>query len=69
MALTMEWTASSSDEYGSGESTATLKRYSSNLGVLKIEGEYGTYEQVRLTEQELRELATMATALADGIRA
>lgn len=68
MALTMSWSASSSGDFGSGDSTATLKGYSHSLAVLKIEGEYGTSEQVRLTQEELRELATMATALADGIR-
>lgn len=68
MALTMEWSASSSDQWDSTESTATLKKYDARYGMLRISDAYAGKE-VRLDPAELRELATMATALANELSA
>lgn len=68
MALKMEWTAESLDRYDrSDKTTATLAADDDlSLGHLHLSSEYQA-ASVLLTATELRELAMMATKLADDI--
>lgn len=69
--MTVSWSASDSHTW-KGDSVATLRppAPTDEIGpqvaaVLGVAGEYSG-EEIRLTVEELRELATVATALADA---
>lgn len=69
--MSASWTASDRRAYR-GATTATLRTLGSDdeagpkvAAVLRFVGEYCS-DEVRLTVEELRELATIATALADA---